>query len=128
MEYLIDTCTLLRVLARPSQLSKAVAKVIKASENEIWVHQFSFFEIQIKYGKGRLTLPKPPQLWLPKALKDHFPGYARLTDEDIFHLGKLPAIHGDPFDRLLVFDSIARGLTLLTPDPLIEPYACKQLW
>ncbi|MCI5163416.1 MAG: type II toxin-antitoxin system VapC family toxin, partial [Candidatus Electrothrix sp. AX5] len=50
------------------------------------------------------------------------------TEKDSFHLANLPAVHKDPFDRILVCQAIENGLTILTSDQHIQRYPVKTLW
>ena len=51
-----------------------------------------------------------------------------IDEESALFAGKLPGIHSDPFDRMLVAQAIVHGMTILTPDPAIEQYAVRVLW
>ena len=51
-----------------------------------------------------------------------------MDEESALQAGKLPNLHADPFDRMLVAQAIVHGMTILTPDPEIEQYAVRVLW
>jgi len=51
-----------------------------------------------------------------------------MDEESALHAGRLPELHWDPFDRMLVAQAIVHGMTILTPDPEIEQYAVRVLW
>ena len=51
-----------------------------------------------------------------------------IDEESALHAGRLPGLHSDPFDRMLVAQAIVHGMTILTPDPEIEQYAVRVLW
>jgi PIN domain nuclease of toxin-antitoxin system len=51
-----------------------------------------------------------------------------LDEESALHLTRLPALHRDPFDRMLVCQALAGGMVLLTPDPLITQYPVRTIW
>ena len=51
-----------------------------------------------------------------------------LSTADIYRLERLPLLHRDPFDRLLVAQALENGLILVTPDPLIRRYKVRTLW
>jgi PIN domain nuclease of toxin-antitoxin system len=51
-----------------------------------------------------------------------------IDEESALLAGKLPDLHSDPFDRMLVAQAIVHGMTILTPDPEIEQYAVRVLW
>jgi len=51
-----------------------------------------------------------------------------IDEESALHVTKLPSLHGDPFDRLLVSQAIVHGMTILTPDPIVARYPARTLW
>jgi PIN domain nuclease of toxin-antitoxin system len=91
-----------------------------------WVfHQVSLWEIQIKYDLGKLQLSRSPEELFPEAIIEA--GFSRGAIEDggIFLLGKLPPIHRDPFDRLLISHALLHGWEIATVDPLINKYPVR---
>ena len=103
-------------------LSTAARDLLEDGANNIFLHQVSIWEIQIKYDKGRLPLKVAPHIYIPQALREFSLSRLQITDEAIFSLHHLSAHHRDPFDRLLISSAITYGYTLLTPDPLIHLY------
>jgi len=81
----------------------------------------SLWEVAIKHGLGRRDFGVNARL-LRRGLLDN--GYAELpiTSEHAVALDSLPPIHKDPFDRILVAQSMVEGITLLTADPLLAQY------
>ena len=77
---------------------------------------------------GRLPLPEPPDRLIPaeRALR----GVAALPfdEESALHGMRLPWLHRDPFDRMLISQAIAHGLAIVTPDPLISQYPIRVIW
>jgi PIN domain nuclease of toxin-antitoxin system len=51
-----------------------------------------------------------------------------IDEESALQAGRLPALHGDPFDRMLVAQAVVHGMTIVTPDLQIEQYAVRVLW
>ena len=51
-----------------------------------------------------------------------------MDEASVLQLGRLPALHRDPFDRMLVCQAIEHGMTLVTPDPLIAQYPVRIAW
>ena len=51
-----------------------------------------------------------------------------IDEESALHVAKLPALHADPFDRMLVSQAIVHGLAIVTPDPLVTQYPARTLW
>ncbi len=82
----------------------------------------SSWEIGIKYALGKLPLPKPPRLYVPDRMQRS--GTTGLAVEHAHALGvsDLPALHRDPFDRLMIVQAQSLGLRLVTADPLITQY------
>ena len=51
-----------------------------------------------------------------------------VDEESALHVAKLPPLHGDPFDRLLVSQAIVHGMIILTPDPVLARYPARTMW
>ena len=121
MRLLLDTQLLLWA-ARPSpQLSSRARRLIGDPENELLFSVASVWEVAIKYGRARDDFQVDPRL-LRRALLDN--GYRELavTGEHAVAVANLPPLHRDPFDRILVAQSIVEGITLLTSDPRVAQY------
>ena len=82
----------------------------------------------LKYSLGKLPLPTPPEQFLSTNRTRHNIEAFPLREEATVHLPKLPALHKDPFDRMLICQAIQHELTILTPDPLITQYAIRTIW
>jgi PIN domain nuclease of toxin-antitoxin system len=128
VKILLDTCTFLWLSSQPGELSATARVALEDRENEILLHQTSVLEIVIKYASGRLNLTSPPSAFVRDSIERHDLRYVSLDDETVFNLGKLPPVHRDPFDRLLVSHALLNGLTLATPDPFIHRYPVRVLW
>lgn len=96
--------------------------------NDVFLSSVSTWEISIKYALGRLPLPEPPDQFIPSQRKLHGIERLPLEEEATFYLLKLPEYHRDPFDRMLVCQAIVHGLTILTPDELINQYPARTTW
>jgi PIN domain nuclease of toxin-antitoxin system len=128
VRYILDTCSALWLWCDPARLPEQVRCIAEDTDNEIVVHQISTLEIQIKYSLGKLKLPQPPEVFIPEAVRSHYLTYQHLLDDDIFIWRKLPPVHDDPFDRILVAHSLVSGATLLTPDKHIADYPVRTIW
>ena len=80
------------------------------------------------HGLGRLVLPEAPERFIPTEREAHGIAPLPIDEESTLHLSRLPALHRDPFDRLLVSQAIVHGLTIVTPDPLVRQYPARTLW
>jgi len=128
MRLLLDTCTFLWVVGGDRALSPAAARLFAAPENDVYLSAASAWEIAIKHQLGRLTMNEPPDRFVPAQREAHAIEPLPLDEESVLHLSRLPALHRDPFDRILVCQAIVHGLTILTPDPLVAQYPARTVW
>ncbi|MEN6467595.1 MAG: type II toxin-antitoxin system VapC family toxin [Smithella sp.] len=121
MKLLLDTHIILWVAGAPEKLSESTHALLQASDNSLFFSAASIWEIVIKLGLGRKDFKVDPSR-LRKMLMQN--GYAELpiTAEHALKIESLPALHKDPFDRLLLAQARAEGMMLLTVDPLIAQY------
>lgn len=128
MKLLLDTCTFLWLVAGHSSLSSECRRLSADPANELFLSAVSSWEITVKHALGRLTLSSPPPVYVPKYRRLHDITALPLEEEAALHLHRLPHLHKDPFDRMLVCQAIVHGLTILTPDPLIVQYPVRTTW
>jgi PIN domain nuclease of toxin-antitoxin system len=121
MKLLLDTHLLLWAALQPEKLSAAAHALLDDSNNELLFSAASLWEIAIKRGLGRHDFQVDPRL-LRRSLLDN--GYIELpvTSEHAVAIDTLPALHKDPFDRILVAQAMAEGITLLTSDYQLGQY------
>ncbi len=122
---LADTHVALWALLDDPALPDALKKLATSGEAHWIFHQASLWEIQIKYDLGKLTLPKPPSAFLSKAVSETGFRRASIEDEGIFMLGRLPPIHRDPFDRLLIAHAVLHGWEVATTDTVFQQYPVR---
>jgi PIN domain nuclease of toxin-antitoxin system len=94
----------------------------------VFYSQISLWEIQIKYQLGKLPLADEPAVVLPREVAKYDFTHLDLTDAAIFGLSRLPPIHGDPFDRILIIQAKLTGSTLVTPDLPFFQYSVDVIW
>ena len=128
MRLLLDTCTFLWIVSGSSELSKRAAQWFSDPANELFLSVVSAWEIAVKYSLGNLQLPAPPMDFVVSQREAHAIATLPLTEEEALYLPKIPKLHRDPFDRMLICQAVAGGLTILTPDPLISQYPIRTLW
>lgn len=121
MKLLLDTPLLLWAAGEPDQLPLAAMAEIENPDNYLVFSAASLWEVAIKRGLGRSDFTVDPRL-LRRGLLDN--GYHELaiTSEHAVAVDGLPPIHNDPFDRILIAQSIVEGITLLTVDDLVAQY------
>lgn len=122
MKLLLDTHLLLWAAGQPEQLSATARTLLEDPLNELMFSAASLWEVTIKRGLGRENFRVDPRL-LRRGLLDN--GYSELpiTSEHAVAVDGLPAIHKDPFDRILIAQSIVEGIALLTSDPVVAQYS-----
>jgi len=121
MKFLLDTHLLLWAVAESKKLPPRARAEIENLDNELFFSAASLWEVTIKRGLGRADFTVDPRL-LRRGLIDN--GYIELpiTSEHAVAVDGLPPLHKDPFDRLLVAQSVVEGITLLTADRLVAQY------
>ena len=128
MKLLLDTCTFLWIVTGAPDLSPRAHDLFQAPDNEVYLSAASAWEITVKHGLGRLSLPDPPDRFVREMREAHGIASLPIDEESALHVSRLPALHADPVDRLLVSQAIVHGLTILTPDPLVTQYPGRTTW
>lgn len=118
MKYLLDTCLVLWILNRSENKLKDFISIIEDPANELVISVVSYWEITIKKTLGKLKIPDN---W-PDVIEPSGFSWLNLEPRHIKQLGKLPLIHHDPFDRLLIAQARAEQMTMLTSDEKILQY------
>jgi PIN domain nuclease of toxin-antitoxin system len=121
VKLLLDTHLLLWAAGKPQRLSKQARSLIDNPDNELLFSAASLWEVAIKRGLGREDFMVDARL-LRRGLLDN--GYIELPiiSDHVVATESLPALHKDPFDRVLVAQATVEGITLLTIDPLVLQY------
>jgi PIN domain nuclease of toxin-antitoxin system len=112
-------------LSRVSPLARGLCA---DRDNDLYLSVVSAWEIALKQVAGRLPLPQPAAQYVPSRREANGIASLDLSEEAVLQLPKLPLLHTDPFDRLLICQAIAHGLAILTPDACIERYPVRVLW
>jgi PIN domain nuclease of toxin-antitoxin system len=104
------------------KLSAATAAAIRDPANEVFLSVISFWEISVKHGLGKLPLPQTPAQFVPSQREKHLLAPLPLDEAAVAKVAGLPPLHRDPFDRRLICQALAHGMTLASSDPLIRKY------
>ena len=121
---LADTHALLWWLSDDEQLSARAREVIAKGEMRVYFSAASVWEAEIKAAAGKLVMQED----LLEALEAE--GFIELamTAGHARDAARLPALHRDPFDRMIVAQARAEGLTVITADPKVADYGAIVLW
>jgi PIN domain nuclease of toxin-antitoxin system len=128
MRPLLDTHTLIWTVDQPSNLSTTVATTLQDPANERFLSAGTIWEIAIKVGLGKLTLSLPYRHWIEKAIADLGLAVLPITVDSAEVLTGLPHHHRDPFDRLLVAQSLVESMPLVSADSQLDAYGITRIW
>jgi PIN domain nuclease of toxin-antitoxin system len=124
--YIIDTHILLWLLFEPEKLSDRAKRILEY-ETSLYVSMASLWEIAIKQANGKLELPFTPEELYEICLNRDI-NVKQIRPTHLNYLKKLPNIHNDPFDRIIICQSIAENIPILTHDGKIPLYPVKTVW
>lgn len=122
MKILLDTHLLLWAAGQPDQLPKSARIYFDDANNELIFSSASLWEVTIKRGLGRSDFRVNPRL-LRRGLLDNGYNELAITSEHAIAVDSLPSHHKDPFDRILIAQSLVEGIILITADPLVAQYS-----
>lgn len=128
MNLLLDTHTLLWILTDDKKLSKTVKELFLSEENEIYISVASIWEIAIKVSIGRLNLSEPLKEFVQNHIKGNDIKILAVDAEDTYPIETLPFHHKDPFDRLIIAQSMTRNYPILSADVEFDAYPIKRIW
>lgn len=127
MKLLLDTHTLLWFDGGDKRLSAHARRALEDDAAELFVSAASVWELAIKAGRGRLTLPRPVDEYIV-ALVDSGYWLMPITGAHAAGVAKLPFHHRDPFDRLLAAQALAEQMPLVTRDRVFKKYGVDVRW
>ncbi|MBW4452514.1 MAG: type II toxin-antitoxin system VapC family toxin [Nostoc indistinguendum CM1-VF10] len=128
MRFLLDTHTFIWYVTDNSRLSNQVVELINNENNEILLSITSLWEIAIKQNLGKLSFNQPFEIFIIQQLNlNDF----RLLDIKISHVAvvaTLPLHHRDPFDRILIAQSVVENIPLLSVDKIFDAHPIRPVW
>lgn len=128
LNLLLDTCALLWLAAEPDRLSASARAALDDEANRLFLSDVSIWEIVLKHHAGKLPMPETPRTWIPQQTVFFDLQRQPIDLDSLFRSGELPAIHHDPFDRLLCAQAIVHDFTVLTPDAPFRRLGASTLW
>lgn len=126
MKYLLDTHILIWAFSDTENLSKKVRNILD-SEDEICTSIVSLWEIGIKKSIGKLNVPFSIKELEEQCIAQNIE-ILPINTTCIDMISKLPDIHSDPFDRLIITQAQSEDLTIITKDSKIKLYDVNVLW
>ena len=128
MKLLLDSHLLLWSIDSPDLLSSRARAVIVDEKNELYVSVVSMREIAIKAGAGKLRIPGAPNFLETHLEELGVRSYLPVTLSHVRQVSKLPAVHKDPFDRMLLAQAITERLSLVSKDAHFHKYPVEVIW
>lgn len=128
MKLLLDTHAFLWWVADDPQLSQTAKNMISNSDNTVYFSVVSAWEIIIKVGTGKLSLPENPEIYIPSRLISNQFETLPVFMSHVLQINRLANFHKDPFDRLLIAQSLVEDIPIVTIDGLITQYPVKIIW
>ena len=127
MKALLDTNALIWWLSDPTQIPSGLLEDMKAADAVLLYSQVSLLEIQITVSIAKVTLDFAAER-IPMLADESGLTALSLSNDAIFTLPKLPNVHRDPFDRLLVCEAIQQGVPIISSDSVLHNYPVRVLW
>ena len=128
MKALLDTHAFLWAIDQPSLLSQAARDAIEDPANKLCLSVASLWEIALKRQAGKLELAATEEFFRAHMGQLGITEVLAVQPRHVYALLKLPPLHKDPFDRLLVTQCQAEGLVIVTRDRSIAQYGVTTVW
>ena len=128
MRIILDTHIFLWLIDEDPRLTEDKVQIIINPKNEVFLSVASVWECVIKYQIGKLQFSQSPEIYLPRQRSKHLIKSLEISENTIKQLVKLPMIHKDPFDRLIICQSLEWDLTIVTEDRAILNYPYLNLY
>jgi PIN domain nuclease of toxin-antitoxin system len=125
---LLDTHVFLWWLVDDPQLPQNVRDIISDGSNDMYFSAAGCWEIAVKARLGRMTLPDKPDVFIADQLALNGIQSLPIQSSHALHVFNLPALHRDPFDRILVAQAQLENMPIITADPLIALYQVQLVW
>jgi len=123
---ILDTCAVLWLAEGSPRLSPKTVALIDR-EAVVAVSSISAFEVALKYRRGKLSLPMPPEEWWLRFTNHHRIDVIDLSPELVMGATKLPHIHKDPADRFIIATALAHNSPVVTADRRFTEYGVRVL-
>jgi len=128
MKYLLDTHAFLWFVSDDKRLSSKAKSIIQDSNNEIYFSAASAWEMSIKAKLGRLKFGRNLESFIIEQLTANSFGPLAITIPHSLYTEKLPQIHKDPFDRMMISQTKVENMVLITGDKKIREYKVSIVW
>jgi PIN domain nuclease of toxin-antitoxin system len=128
VKFLLDTHVLIWFIMGNTRLPASLRTVIETVENQRLVSVASLWEIAIKMSLGKLDMGAPFEQLIPGQLIANRMEILPISVAHLYQVAQLPFHHRDPFDRLLIAQSLSEKLPILSRDATFDHYAVQRIW
>ncbi len=128
MTYLIDTHVLLWMATAKRNLSASANAALGDRRNKILLSAAGIWELAIKHNRGRLKFADGFGGFLSKQIDANDIDVLPTNREHLIAFEKLTALHGDPFDRMIVAQAIHERIPVISKDALLSQYPIDVIW
>jgi PIN domain nuclease of toxin-antitoxin system len=128
MRFLLDTQAFLWFVLNDSALSKAASDLIVNPDNDILLSPASYWEIAIKVSIGKYQLPSSFEVWMEHQIQVNELEILPIKVAHAAAIVTLPFHHKDPFDRLLIAQSLVEKIPIISVDIILDNYAVSRYW
>jgi PIN domain nuclease of toxin-antitoxin system len=128
VKLLLDTHTLIWAVDDPARLGAQAVAELQDPTNELLLSAGSIWELAIKVGAEKLELSMPYRQWILQAISDLGLTILPISVEYANVQTELPRHHKDPFDRLLVAQSLYEQIPIVSVDPQLDAYGVTRIW
>lgn len=126
--YLLDTHIFIWVDKGSEKITHAVEQILHDPDNRLHMSIVSFWEMQIKIQQGKLTISKSIEQILSQIKKEATYQILPVTEQHVINLEKLPNIHRDPFDRMMISQAITEDMVFISQDSLVKKYPIQVVY
>ena len=128
MRYLLDTHAFIWWDSEPKKLSPQVLALCQENNSQLFLSMASLWEMQIKIQLGKLKLRLPLEEIVQSQIIENNIQLLDITAQHVFKLSSLDEFHKDPFDRLIISQSINEEMPVISKDTVFEQYPVRVIW
>jgi PIN domain nuclease of toxin-antitoxin system len=128
MRVLVDTHTFIWDLLSDHRSSRKAKEIMSSGTDQLVFSLVSLWEMAIKIKTGKLNTIGSSVAYIRDEMNTYGMELLPIRYEHVLQLESLPHHHSDPFDRLLIAQSIAESLPILTGDKAFQQYSAKLIW
>lgn len=127
MKFLLDTNAFLWAATFDPRLSARANQILNDASNDFYLSVVSLWEVTVKVQIGKLQIPQDLGAFLQRTLNRELT-ILPIQPEHVLNLSKLPLLHRDPFDRMLVAQSMSESVAILSSDRKLRQYEVEIIW